>query len=71
MLSIVGETPEEKAKLIKQMEFEDKCDRIATVLINNLINEIELHHGNGKLAKGIVNSLMHGLFEIDRMEVDI
>ena len=50
---------------IKEQRFQDKCDTIAAALVTNLFEEIKLHHGNTKLARGIARSVVMSMYEID------
>ena len=58
-------TPRERMRMFKEMQFQDKCDTIAAGLLANLFKEIQLHHGNTKLARGIAKAVVSGLHEVD------
>ena len=65
MIEIEPETPDERERMRKEALFQEKCDTIAAALLANLMKEIQIHHGNTKLARGIARSVVMSLYEID------
>ena len=65
MVMIECGTPAEKEKQRKRLAFKQKCEAIAVGLLNNVFEEIRMHHGDTKLARGIAYAVVKGLHEID------